>query len=268
MPTLVTLFDALAARVMSSAPTVEDARPLSVEDASRATQLFVDFYTHGAPFSRGALAEIWRRCEADPAQRSACRAGRAEADRRLGFLEAVLEPRSAHVNAHAAAPPRRRWLSPPALRAWLLVIVWLAVILVLSSDAFSASSTASLLRPFLHWLLPDWSPAAIRSLHFAIRKTAHVSVYGVLSLLTFRALRLSQDATAARHAGLTLLLVLVVASSDEYRQSRSRARTGALTDVGYDLAGGLAALGLAILWRRPRAPARTHAPHALNPLVR
>ena len=149
-----------------------------------------------------------------------------------------------------------RWLSPPALRAWLLVIVWLGAILVFSSDAFSASSTASLLRPFLRWLLPDWSSAAIASLHFAIRKTAHVSVYGVLALLAFRALRLSQDSTATRHAGLTLLLVLVAASGDEYRQSLSRARTGALADVGYDLAGGLAALGLAILLRRSHGPAR------------
>ena len=148
-----------------------------------------------------------------------------------------------------------RWLSPPALLAWLLVILWLTAILIFSSDAFSASTTASLLRPFLRWLFPEWSSAAIGSLHFAIRKTAHVSVYGVLALLTFRALRISQDAAATRHAGLTLLLVLIAASSDEYHQSLSRARTGALSDVGYDLAGGLAALGLMILWRRPRGPA-------------
>jgi VanZ family protein len=145
---------------------------------------------------------------------------------------------------------RSRRLSSPALRAWGLVIVWLTLILVLSSEAFSASSTASQLRPFLRWLLPDWSTASIASLHFAIRKSAHVGVYGVLSWLSFRALRLSQEAPAARHAGLALLLVLVVAASDEYRQSRSRYRTGSLADVGYDLTGGLAGLGLAFVWRR------------------
>jgi VanZ family protein len=157
---------------------------------------------------------------------------------------------------------RPRRLSPPALRAWLLVIVWLAMIMLFSSDAFSAASTASLLRPFLRWLLPDWTPAAIADLHYAIRKTAHVSVYGVLALLNFRALRLSQPATAARHAGLTLLLVFIVASGDEYRQSFSRARTGAFTDVIYDLTGGLAALGLAILWRRMRG---AEQPRPRNP---
>jgi VanZ family protein len=149
-------------------------------------------------------------------------------------------------------------LGPRALRAWALVIAWLALILALSSDLFSASETAGLLRPFLRWLLPDWSAASLASLHFAIRKAAHVSVYGVLSWLTFRALRLSQDAPLLRHAGLTLLLVLIVGSSDELHQSRSRARTGAVGDVIFDLTGGLAALGLAIAWNRlgtPWAPA-------------
>ncbi len=68
------------------------AGPVSVADAQRATELFTLYYTHGAPFSRPALADIWRRCEADPAQRSACRAARAEAERRLGMLDAVLDP--------------------------------------------------------------------------------------------------------------------------------------------------------------------------------
>ena len=153
-------------------------------------------------------------------------------------------------------PGRSRWQSPSALRAWGFVIVWLAMIMILSSDVFSAASTASLLRPFLRWLLPSWTPAAIATLHYAIRKTAHVSVYGVLALLNFRALRLSQEATAARHAGLTLLLVFVVASGDEFHQSFTRARTGAFTDVIFDLAGALAALGLAILWRRLRGAAQ------------
>ena len=159
----------------------------------------------------------------------------------------------------APAADRSRRLSPAALRAWLYVAVWLALILAFSSDLFGSSTTSSVLGPFLRWLLPDWSASAIRSLHVAIRKTAHVSVYGMLSMLTFRALRLSFEAPVARHAGLALLLVLVAASADEYHQSFSRARTGAVTDVIYDLAGGLAALGLAILWRRLLGPPRSEA---------
>ena len=155
-----------------------------------------------------------------------------------------------------AAPARARWQDPAARRAWLLVLAWLAVIVLLSSDAFSAASTGSLLRPLLRWLFPDWSPAQIYSLHFAIRKTAHVSVYGVLALLSFRAIRLSLAASALRHAGLALALVLAAAAADEIHQTYTRARTGTLTDVGYDLVGGAAALSLRSAWQRAREALR------------
>lgn len=159
--------------------------------------------------------------------------------------------------APAAAP---HWRSPRALRAWLLVAVWLALIFTFSSDVFSANSTGSLVGPILRWLFPDWSAGEIWRLHYFIRKSAHPTVYGVLALLGFRALRLSSAAGAGRHAGLALLLVLAVAASDELRQSRSRARTGSQVDVGYDLAGGAAALALrglgAAALRIARRPAR------------
>ncbi len=70
----------------------KDASPVSVADATQATELFILYYTHAAPFSREALADIWRRCEADPAQAGACRAGREAAERRLGPLSAGLAP--------------------------------------------------------------------------------------------------------------------------------------------------------------------------------
>jgi VanZ family protein len=136
------------------------------------------------------------------------------------------------------------WRSPRARVAWLLVLAWLAMIFTFSSDLFSASTTGSLVRPILEWLFPDWTPAEIWRLHYAIRKSAHPTVYGVLALFAFRALRLSFAHGALRHAAFALLLVLAVAASDELRQSSSRARTGSAADVGYDLAGGLAALGL------------------------
>jgi VanZ family protein len=138
----------------------------------------------------------------------------------------------------------------------VLVGAWLALILAFSSDAFSAHSTGSWLRPLLRWLFPDWSAAAIRELHFAIRKAAHVSVYGVLALLSIRALRLSFAGTALRHGALALALVLAAAATDEIHQSLSRRRTGSVADVGLDAAGGLAAIGLALAWRRARGGPR------------
>jgi VanZ family protein len=149
-----------------------------------------------------------------------------------------------------------RWRAPSAQRAWLLVLAWLAIILLLSSESFSAASTGSLLRPVLQWLFPDWGVGEIRKLHVAIRKLAHVSVYGVLALLCFRAFRLSLEATALRHAGLALALVLGAAATDEYRQSLSRYRTGALADVGFDLLGGALALVVLVAGQRVREAIR------------
>ena len=153
-----------------------------------------------------------------------------------------------------------RWREPAAIQAWLLVLAWLAVILLLSSDSFASPSTGSLLRPLLRWLFPEWSAAEIRMLHGAIRKMAHVTIYGVLALLAFRAFRISLAATVLRHAGLAIALVLLAAAADEFHQSLSRARTGSLADVGYDLAGGLAALAILVVGQRARGASRPGPP--------
>ena len=151
------------------------------------------------------------------------------------------------------APSWRGW---DARRAWLLVLAWLVIIFVLSSEGFSETSTGSVLRPFLRWLFPEWSTAEIRNLHHAIRKAAHMSVYGVLALLGFRALRLSLAANLPRLAGLAVGLVLVTAASDEFMQSFSKTRTGSVLDVGYDLAGAVVALALLLYAARVRAAIR------------
>jgi len=58
--------------------------------AKRATDLFSHHYLHAAPFSRRALSELWRRCEADPEDRERCRGGRANAESVLGDLDVDL----------------------------------------------------------------------------------------------------------------------------------------------------------------------------------
>jgi VanZ family protein len=146
-----------------------------------------------------------------------------------------------------------RWQGRAALGAWLLVFAWLALIFLFSSESFSEPSTGSLLRPFLRWLFPEWSSSEIRTLHHAIRKAAHMGVYGVLATLSFRALRLSLAARALRLAGLALALVLGTSATDEFLQSFSATRTGSPSDVGYDLAGALVALAILLYWQRERA---------------
>jgi hypothetical protein len=80
VPALVPLFGAAAS----------DSRPVTPEDAARDTDLFIAYYAHATPFPRAVLAEVWRRCQANPAHPDACREGRAAAELRLGALDARL----------------------------------------------------------------------------------------------------------------------------------------------------------------------------------
>lgn len=141
--------------------------------------------------------------------------------------------------------------SAAARRAWLAVAACAAVILIFSSDEFSAGSTSRFFGPLLHWLFPDLAGAKLLAVHFWIRKSAHLTEYAVLGLLAFRALRLSLALSLPRTALLGLLIVLGVAATDELRQSFIPSRTSSIVDVGIDLAGG--ALGVCLIIALHRA---------------
>jgi spermidine synthase len=64
----------------------------TVGAAIEASEAFARYYDHAVPFSRAALANIWRRCEADPRRRYDCIAARAEAEAVLGDLAAPVDP--------------------------------------------------------------------------------------------------------------------------------------------------------------------------------
>jgi VanZ family protein len=151
------------------------------------------------------------------------------------------------------------------IRAWGPVAVWVGVIFALSSDTFSAPSTSGILGPLLEWLLPDASADTIYRLHVAIRKGAHLGVYAVLALLALRAGRLGHGWALAHAAALSLVCVASVASLDELHQVYARSRTGSLRDVGIDLVGGAAALGLALAAAGLRRALRGGAPVEAGP---
>jgi VanZ family protein len=137
--------------------------------------------------------------------------------------------------------------------AWLWTALWIIAIYVFAGDHFSAKDTGRFLGPLLRWLLRGTDADSIAAMHFAIRKAAHIAEYAVLSALGLRALRLSFARPTAWVAASTLALVLVVAAVDEFRQARSAKRTGAVTDVALDFAGGVAALVVALAVQRRRS---------------
>jgi len=147
------------------------------------------------------------------------------------------------------APPRG--LSARELRAWLAVAACIGVILLFSSDEFSAGSTSRILGPILRWLFPGIGTGTLLALHLWVRKSAHLTEYAVLGLLAFRALRLSLAISLPRTALVGLVVVLAVSATDEFRQSFLASRTGSIVDVGIDLVGG--ALGVCLIIALHRA---------------
>lgn len=129
---------------------------------------------------------------------------------------------------------------------WAPLLLWILVIGVFSTDDFSSEETGSVLLPWLEWLFPWISDAGLDALHIALRKAGHVTEFGVLALLWYRALAWRRSGWRGWAAAVAALLALGIAAVDEWGQGFTRSREGALADVGWDVLGALAAL--AALW--------------------
>src|SRR3989442_3417362 len=70
---------------------------------------------------------------------------------------------------------------------WLPPVLWMGVIMLLSTDTGSAAHTAELLLPLLDWLLPWASPGDLAAIHGLVRKGAHLTEYAILAALWYRA---------------------------------------------------------------------------------
>ena len=129
------------------------------------------------------------------------------------------------------------------------LVAWMAVVFFASTDAFSASHSGQLIRPLLLWLFPNISEGEISTIHFLIRKAAHLTEYAILGLLAARAFYGSTHAGLRRRwFAVSLALVVLYAFSDEFHQSFTSSRTASVYDSLIDISGGLAALIL-YFWR-------------------
>jgi VanZ family protein len=130
------------------------------------------------------------------------------------------------------------------VKNWLPVFIWLGVIFLGSMDLMSAEHTSRFIVPFLRWLNPDISPEALASIHFIVRKCAHLGEYAVLALLLLRA---AISMTNLKRS-LAILYVsvwgacLFVATTDEFHQRFVASRGASATDIMIDSGGAI--LGL------------------------
>ena len=114
----------------------------------------------------------------------------------------------------------KRWLY-----YWLPVLLWMGVIFVMSSRS----------------QLPFYVNETV---DFMTKKAGHVTEYGVLAFLLWRAISKGRGWPAVPSFGGAFVLSLLYAISDEFHQTLVPGRAGALTDVGFDALGALLALGL------------------------
>ncbi|MGB9473740.1 MAG: VanZ family protein [Candidatus Udaeobacter sp.] len=130
------------------------------------------------------------------------------------------------------------------LKYCLPLLVWLALIFIDSTDLMSAEHTSRFIVPFLLWLKPDISPETVASVHFFIRKFAHVGEYAILALLLFRA----AICVTNLKWSMSILCVsiwsicLVVAATDEFHQTFVRSRGPSVRDIMIDSGGAIVGL--------------------------
>ena len=125
---------------------------------------------------------------------------------------------------------------------WLPAILWAAVLLSASGDAFSSTHSADwigeIIIRFVGHPLP---PRQFNLLHFLLRKVAHLTAYFIAGALFFRAVRAGAAGWRRRWAVTAVALAAVVATLDEWHQVFVPSRGGTPWDVLIDLAGAAAA---------------------------
>jgi VanZ family protein len=133
------------------------------------------------------------------------------------------------------------------LVSWLLVIVWCIAIYCFSEFSwFTGENTKRVLDTVLSYLrFGGGEEEGPSLLNFIIRKLAHLTEFGILAVLVWRAL----SPKRAAYVG-AWLFATVYAMTDEWHQSFEPGRTAAPKDVAIDSCGALLALIGVFLYMR------------------
>lgn len=140
---------------------------------------------------------------------------------------------------HSSRPAGRRI----RFLRWLPAAAWMGSVLVASGEAMSHGQTSRFFHPLMQWLVPGISEAKIEQVHFIIRKCGHLAEYALLAGLLWFAV--GSWKTGWGKALLVLVLAVLCAGLDEWRQSWTATRGASVADVGIDAVG--AALGIGVI---------------------
>jgi len=144
------------------------------------------------------------------------------------------------VTPRQATPPDSHASVLTMLWLWVPAVAWMGMVLLASTDPFSARNTGIVLNLVLSWTVGTVDPQTFNLIHFFVRKSAHFTEYAILSALWFRALRVHLTSLwRIRWALLGLVISLSVAILDEWHQSFVPSRTSSARDVLLDLTGAV-----------------------------
>ncbi len=128
---------------------------------------------------------------------------------------------------------------------WLLVIVWMIVIFIFSSQPGDASEETSQFVIYIFNLLGLDLYGFFGTLaQFIVRKCAHFTVYLILYMLLHNAVK--ESFSFKKALCVSMIGTFLYACSDEFHQSFVPGRGPAMRDVMIDSAGAL--LGLSIIY--------------------
>ena len=149
------------------------------------------------------------------------------------------------------------------LKYWLPLLIWVGVIFLGSTDLMSTEHTSRFIVPFLRWLKPDISAETLASIHFILRKCAHVGEYAVLGLLLLRAATLVTNfkrSIPILYLGV-LGVCMFVAATDEFHQTFVGSRGASFRDIMIDSCGALLGLliGASFVTARLKRPQKARA---------
>lgn len=135
------------------------------------------------------------------------------------------------------------------LLRWLLLLLWIAVIFIMSQQTGDKSSSQSTfivnLSSFIGIELND-NYMDIATL--VVRKSAHFTEYLILFVLVYRVIILYMNKRQAKVGAI--LFVFGYACLDEFHQSFIAGREAAIKDVIIDTCGGIIGAFLTIQWEK------------------
>lgn len=121
---------------------------------------------------------------------------------------------------------------------WLMLLIWMLVIFLFSSQPHSGEITKSIIEQIMPNIKTN---SLLDMINFIVRKSAHITEYFILALLTISLLK---EYTKKQSVILvsSLIFCFIYALTDEFHQSFIPGRSSLFRDVLIDTSGSVLSL--------------------------